>query len=212
MPPSEPRDLARSLVELGAALQSRSPANSWYLGWLLMVGASYSLAKARPLLSRALSDLYHEAETLLQAIGRDEPFDDPTFSTWSLGYLLNSAELRIQSALHRILQEYAGRDENAFPLVQAILEGCANCRHVDSIGPAATTVLEGFLHKAPTGVPGSALRDVWRRANALKHDPEHNPSELFEFQRRWDDASNALHELTSVFRGLAGHRGEIAAA
>lgn len=53
MPTPEPAEIARTLTALGAALQNRSPTNPWYLGWLLMVGANYCLAKARPLLPGA---------------------------------------------------------------------------------------------------------------------------------------------------------------
>ncbi len=128
---------------------------------------------------------------------------DSQYPTWTLGYYLNSAELRVQASLHRLLRVFADSNADAFPLIKKIL-GELDRTDVEL---EVKRSLEAFLDDgAGADNCPSPLRRVWWRANSIKHNEAHDPSFLARFESRFRDLHDATADLIVMTERLANLR------
>ena len=210
-------DLASRMEELEGRLTGKGRADPWFLTWQLMVGTIHSLAQAKPLLRSSSREFTITRDNTLAVLRRIRGLPHSSTSHWELGYYLVSAELRVQSAMHRLLKTYARRvgKFDAFPIVNDILVGCANCRSKPPLSVQAIDILRGFKLDPNTQSrqkPGSVLRVVWDRGNAFKHNQRHTGRRRFSFQKRLRDATRALEEVAFLFEEMGTRRRALAAA
>ncbi len=199
--------LAERLRAIGPRIKLQDESDPWYLAWQLMTGASYSLLRATALLPHSCLDQKAQTRVLIQALSEASLPDEAAIPTWLLGYYLNSADFRIQSALHRLLKAYTGEKKgDAAALAQKALDA-------GGLDPEASTILSGFAAKSLTpGDPGHALKEVHVRVNSLKHDPGQDPSDRLGFVSRASSAEAAALELACLLERLGTKVNSIAAA
>jgi hypothetical protein len=215
------RDLAEDLFSFSDPLTSHLSSNpatkQWSMVWMLSIGALRSLHRAEKWRSqsRNFEDQFAAAkEVLNQFISGNDPATN--VGPWLIGYYLLSAEQRIALSLHRLLQAYASYEEYAFPIIKCLASSSGNVANTD-----AETVLFAFGRKElkdSFGTPpkldentlqfkqGNALRQVWKRVNDIKHNPEEQTNKE-RAEKRFMDAVWGMAGLNTVFRELAKKRG-----
>jgi len=181
-----------------------------------MVGAVYSLYKAKPLLeaSRGLDVIVNQADEILGCLhNEDITFSANDFSSWYLGYYLNTAEQRISACLDRTLKIYSSkkRKSRAFALIESIMTTCSHCGGL-SDDSKAREILRCFYETSPVcssvadNEPrGLALGRVWYRVNELKHGIYPDPDEEAPLIR-WNDAVVGLSDLLQIYKDFAFFR------
>lgn len=131
------------------------------------------------------------------------------FPTWTLGYYLNSAELRVQAALHRLLRAYTEEDGKALPLARKVLDQLPK---LDQYA-AVRNNLHLFVQEVANGEESpSPLRRLWSHTNSLKHNEWHDPSFFLGFEGRFSDACMATLEVIELLEVLGTEKQQIDAA
>lgn len=189
-----PDQLAQSLLRLEPRMGSATHSDAWALSWMLAVGATYSLARAKDLLPGQYADFRRDAIALLGLIAQGEDLAARASATWTLGFYLNASEARIQAALHRILRAHTGKKGKALDLVEVIEKRPAAQRP-----PALTmSLLSSFRSDVLTQAGALPLAKVWIRGNSVKHDPKQDVSDQFNFGGRWTECRSAISDLISL--------------
>lgn len=106
---------------LGLISQLGDPPHSepgWNRTLMAIAGACYSLGQAHRILNARRAEEYQirDCKNLLTFFDRKQSFDNVAntmeeYKCWFVGYFLNSAELRIQSALERLFTIFVGDRE-----------------------------------------------------------------------------------------------------
>ena len=204
------RQIAEALAQLERRLSPKSQTDPWALVWQLAVGATYSLNEAQSLLpgSTGEADFRVAASEILDSIASERAPDLDAHPTWALGFYLNSAEARIQAALHRLLRTYTRKDDYALTLIQHLERLPSSQQPPAKAMAVLSRVRQGF---AEDQVPGASIARIWARSNSVKHDPAQDVNDQFGFQRRWEDCEQAVKEITMLLDLLGTERGGIAA-
>ena len=185
-------ELANSLVTLRSRLRGHDESDAWFQIWQMTVGAVYSLARIAPFLPGHDLDHAVQSEEVARRLATGLPMEEGAFPTWSIGYYLNSAEFRIQSAFHRLLRAFTHRDGSVWVLARAITKRATELR----LPPPVLAIITGFLGDCTSrNQPGGCLAIIHHRSNALKHDPVHDTSDRFSFRNRSEDAIIAVRDL-----------------
>ena len=200
-----PAEIASQLVDIVERLRGQDESDPWFLTCQLLLGAAFSLRRGTTLFPPADPDLSGQTRDLARSLAFGENPIDGAFPTWTLGFYLNSAEFRVQSALHRLLRAYTGdNDGDAIPLARAIIPELN--QQTDS---AAKLALEAFVEEHPRDTSPNPLRRLWWRANQLKHNEAHDPSFFARFPVRFADALVATETVIGLVKVLGTKRAQL---
>jgi hypothetical protein len=203
-----PDQLALILLALEPRLPADTHGDSWALSWMLAVGATYSLARARQLLPGQIADFRKDAIGLLTSLAEDRANAEAS-PTWSLGFYLNSTEARIQAGVHRVLRAFTGADGFAPALIDQIERLPTPLKVPASALQLLLLLRDHIRHIAAWDAP---LARVWDRSNSVKHDPAQDISDQFNFAARWSDCRVAITNLVTLIDLLGTHCGALNAA
>jgi hypothetical protein len=213
----------KSVKLVGSGI-SKQELRSWQDVYLLLIGSFYSLDRALPLLHKSLNfdELYSQARFLLDRTSKGKRIREKKHSKWFDGYYLNSAELRITSALHRLLGIYYNQKGPVFELIKLktlpsvttrknpsyiyILMTFAweNKKHTELHKVIEETIKNKHLpNKSYQNNEGLKLWTVWDRVNKVKHVPVQIEPDRYE---RWREAYLALNALLKVYIGFANRK------
>jgi hypothetical protein len=208
-----PEKLKEIILTLGE--KPEDIVQPWSAILMGLVGCYYSLNQAMYFLGadRGYESQMEDCLNFLNLLQNDKQIsigDELCHRSWSVGFHLNNAELRISSALHRLLKLYYEKDAKIsmsmiIEMIKKEFDKNGTSRAVQCA--EAKSIIVGFWNKKDFVnyediTPEDCIARVWNRVNELKHGTKPIGDEEFPIQR-WKDCFNALDALIIIFKDFA---------
>jgi hypothetical protein len=186
------------------SIRNTTGADEWISILSGIEGALYCLDKARQF-ECDRDNWQDEAEELSSKLIENDVINEKDYPAWFIGYYLNNTELRILSALHRMLKAFLGKNGKISDLIIELSKRITDSENVQAL-ITARAELRKLRFKYKDDKEAASVSRVWSRVNEMKHENE----AIFDDESpeiRYSDAAVSIAFLLKLYEEFLIRKG-----
>ncbi len=185
------------------SIRNKTGTNEWISILSGIEGALYCLDKSKQFICDR-DKWQDEAEQLSFKLIENDVINEKDYPAWFMGYYLNNTELRILSALHRMLKAFL--EKNGYiPFLIDELSKQIDSANVQAL-KTASAESRNLRFKYEDKKEAASISRVWNRVNEMKHEnkaifDDENP------EIRYSDATVSIAFLLKLYEEFLIRKG-----